>query len=44
MVPLIVLTALGIRRWRMDVLQILLVVSVATYLLGSVLLLLIEYS
>lgn len=43
LVPLTVLTALGIRRWRLDVLQVLLIVSVATHVLGSILLLLFAY-
>jgi hypothetical protein len=37
MVPLLVLTALGVRRWRLDVLQVLMIVSCATYALGSLL-------
>jgi hypothetical protein len=39
MVPLVVLTAQGIRRWRLDVLQVLMIISLATFLLGSVLML-----
>ncbi len=35
MVPLVVLTALGIRRWRLDVLYLLLAVSCVTYAIGS---------
>lgn len=38
MVPLIVMTALGIRHWRLDVLQLLLLVSWATFAIGSILL------
>ncbi len=34
MVPLLVLTALGVRRWRLDILQALLVVSCLTYAWG----------
>jgi hypothetical protein len=34
-VPLLILTAWGIRRWRLDVLLVLLIVSCATYGLGS---------
>jgi hypothetical protein len=37
MVPLLVLTALGIRAWRRDVLQVLMIISWATYILGSIL-------
>ena len=37
MVPLLVLTALGVRRWRLDVLQVLMIASCATYALGSIL-------
>ena len=37
MVPLLVLTALGVRRWRLDVLQVLMIVSCTTYALGSLL-------
>lgn len=37
MVPIVVLTALGIRRWRIGLLAILMLISCATYLLGSVL-------
>ncbi len=36
MVPLLILTALGIRRWRIDILQVLFIVSCATYVLGSI--------
>ena len=35
MVPIIVLTAIGIRRWRLDVLYLLLAVSCVTYVIGS---------
>lgn len=35
MVPLVVLTALGIREWRLDVLRVLMYVSIATYAFGS---------
>lgn len=37
MVPIVVLTAIGIRHWRLGLLQILLAVSCATYATGSVL-------
>lgn len=37
MVPIVVLTAIGIRRWRMDFLQLLMIVSCATYVVGSAL-------
>ena len=40
MVPLVVLTALGIRHWRLDVLQILMLISWMTFIIGTVLLLL----
>jgi hypothetical protein len=40
MVPLIVLTAIGIRHWRLGLLQLLMIVSWATFAIGSVLLLL----
>ena len=35
MVPIVVLTARGIRRWRLDVLQIMMIISWATYAIGS---------
>lgn len=35
MVPLVVMTARGIRHWRLEVLAVLLIVSCATYLYGS---------
>lgn len=37
MVPIVVLTALGIRRWRIGMLMILMLISCATYILGSIL-------
>jgi hypothetical protein len=43
MPPLLVLTALGIRRWRLDLLQVLLIISCATYLFGSVAMWLLDY-
>jgi hypothetical protein len=43
-VPLVTLTAIGIRRWNISVLQILLIISVAMYLVGSILILLHDYS
>lgn len=43
-VPLIVLTALGIRRWRLDLLQLLMIVSWLTYIAGSLLWLLADWS
>lgn len=36
MVPIVVLTARGIRRWNLDVLQGLMIVSWMTYLVGSI--------
>ena len=39
-VPLLVLTARGIREWRLGVLRVLMYISCATYLLGSIMLLL----
>lgn len=36
MVPFLILTALGIRKWRLDVLQVLLIISCATYIVGSI--------
>src|SRR4029078_5824670 len=44
MVPLLILTALGIRRGRMDVLQLLMIVSCVTFLSGSLLWLLADYT
>jgi hypothetical protein len=44
MVPLIVLTAIGIRRWRIDALQLLMIVSWVTFLSGSLLWLLADYT
>lgn len=43
-VPLIVLTALGIRRWRLDWLQLAMIVSWLTYVAGSLLWLLADWS
>lgn len=37
MVPILVLTAIGIRRWQIGILILLMLISCATYLLGSVL-------
>lgn len=37
LVPLLVLTALGIGKWRLDVLQLLMIVGVATFTIGTVL-------
>jgi len=37
LVPLLILTALGIRRWRPTTIQILMVISIATYTIGSLL-------
>ena len=36
MVPLVILTVLGIRHWRVDTLRILVLLSCATYTIGSV--------
>ncbi len=36
MVPIAVLTAIGIRRWRLDTLRVLMLISCATYTIGSV--------
>jgi len=36
-VPLLVLTALGLRRWRLDLLQLLMIVGWLTYAAGSAL-------
>lgn len=44
LVPLVVLTARGIRDWRPDVLRLLLIVSMTTYVLGSALLLWFDYA
>ncbi|CAA9574108.1 MAG: hypothetical protein AVDCRST_MAG18-2340 [uncultured Thermomicrobiales bacterium] len=44
MPPLLVLTALGIQRWRMGLLHILLLISCAVYAFGSILTLLLPYS
>jgi hypothetical protein len=37
MVPIVVLTAFGIRRWRLSLLLILMLISCGTYILGSIL-------
>ena len=37
MVPIVVLTAFGIRHWRLSILLILMLISCATYILGSIL-------
>ncbi len=37
MVPIVVLTAIGIRRWHLALLQLGMTVSCLTYLIGSVL-------
>jgi hypothetical protein len=37
MVPIVVLTAIGIRRWNLTLLQLLMLISCLTYLLGSLL-------
>jgi len=39
MVPLVVLTAIGIRHWRLDILQILMLISWTTFVIGTGLLL-----
>lgn len=44
LVPLLVLTALGIQKWRLDVLQLLMIVGVTTFTIGTVLKLLFQYS
>lgn len=36
MVPIVVLTAIGIRHWRLDTLRVLMLISCATYTIGSV--------
>jgi hypothetical protein len=39
MVPLVVLTAIGIHHWRLGLLQVLMIISCTTFVVGSVLLL-----
>lgn len=44
MVPLVVMTAVGIRHWRLDILQLLMIMSWVTFAAGSVLLILHSYA
>jgi hypothetical protein len=43
-VPLLALTAIGVRRWRLNWLQVAFIASVACFAAGSALLLLADYS
>lgn len=42
LMPILVLTALGMRRWRLDVLQVLMLISIATYCFGSLMMLAVD--